>query len=72
LKEEFQTEMNDDLQTQVILKGALLEALKFMNRTLQFKQSILKVEILENEVREVLKVLGLLPSLSYAEVTRFT
>ncbi|KEH26774.1 cysteinyl-tRNA synthetase [Medicago truncatula] len=65
LKEEFQTEMNDDLQTHVILKGALLEALKFMNRSLQFKQSLLKVE---QEVREVLKVLGLLSSLSYAEV----
>jgi len=69
LKEEFQTEMNDDLQTQVILTGALLEALKFMNRSLQFKQSLLKVE---KEVREVLKVLGLFPSLPYAEVTHFT
>jgi len=61
--------MNDDLQTQVILTGALLEALKFMKSSLQFKQSLLKVM---NEVIEILKVLGLLSSLSYAEVTCFT
>lgn len=78
LKDEFQTKMSDDLQTPVILTGALQEALKFMNGSLkmlkkkmqkraqlQLVQSLLEVE---KEAREILKVLGLLPSLSYAEV----
>lgn len=78
LKDEFQTKMSDDLQTPVILTGALQEALKFMNGSLkmlkkkmqkraqlQLVQSLLEVE---KEAREILKVLGLLPSLSYAKV----
>jgi len=35
LKDEFQTKMSDDLQTPVILTGALQEALKFMNGSLK-------------------------------------
>ncbi|XP_027358316.1 cysteine--tRNA ligase 2, cytoplasmic isoform X2 [Abrus precatorius] len=77
LNVEFQTKMSDDLQTSVILNGALLEALKFVNRSLkmlkkmqkrallQLVQSLLEVE---KEVRKVLNVLGLLSSQSYAEV----
>lgn len=78
LKEEFQTKMSDDLQTPVILTGALQEALKFVNSSLkvlkkkmqkktqlQLVQSLLEVE---KEVRKVLDVLGLLSSFSYAEV----
>lgn len=78
LKDEFRTKMSDDLQTPVILTGALQEALKFMNGSLkmlkkkmqkraqlQLVQSLLEVE---KEAREILKVLGLLSSLSYAEV----
>ncbi|XP_045807514.1 cysteine--tRNA ligase 2, cytoplasmic-like [Trifolium pratense] len=78
LNVEFQTKMSDDLQTPVILTGALQEALKFMNSSskmlkkkmqkktqLQLVQSLLEVE---KEVRKVLNVLGLLSSLSYAEV----
>ncbi|PNY17351.1 cysteinyl-tRNA synthetase-like protein, partial [Trifolium pratense] len=70
--------MSDDLQTPVILTGALQEALKFVNSSskmlkkkmqkktqLQLVQSLLEVE---KEVRKVLNVLGLLSSLSYAEV----
>lgn len=75
---EFQTKMSDDLQTPVILTGALQEALKFVNSSLkmlkkkmqkktqlQLVQSLLEVE---KEVRKVLDVLGLLSSFSYAEV----
>ncbi|XP_045807523.1 cysteine--tRNA ligase 2, cytoplasmic-like [Trifolium pratense] len=78
LNVEFQTKMSDDLQTPVILTGALQEALKFVNSSskmlkkkmqkktqLQLVQSLLEVE---KEVRKVLNVLGLLSSLSYAEV----
>ncbi|XP_058768976.1 cysteine--tRNA ligase 2, cytoplasmic-like isoform X1 [Vicia villosa] len=77
LNVEFQTKMSDDLQT-VVLTGALLEALKFVNNSLkmlkkkmqqraqlQLVHSLLEVE---KEVKKVLSVLGLLPSLSYAEV----
>ncbi|GAU14806.1 hypothetical protein TSUD_50180 [Trifolium subterraneum] len=78
LDAEFQTKMSDDLQTPVILTGALQEALKFMNSSLkmlkkkmqkktqlQLVQSLLEVE---KGVRKVLNVLGLLSSLSYTEV----
>ncbi|XP_061346144.1 cysteine--tRNA ligase 2, cytoplasmic-like [Gastrolobium bilobum] len=75
---EFQTKMSDDLQTPVILTGALQEALKFVNSSLmmlkkkmqkraqlQLIQSLLEVE---KEVGKVLDVLGLLSTKSYAEV----
>ncbi|XP_058763827.1 cysteine--tRNA ligase 2, cytoplasmic-like [Vicia villosa] len=74
LNVEFQTKMSDDLQTPVILTSALQEALKFVNYSLkmlektaelQLVQSLLEVE---KEVNKVLSVLGLLSSLSYAEV----
>ncbi|XP_058745044.1 cysteine--tRNA ligase 2, cytoplasmic-like [Vicia villosa] len=74
LNVEFQTKMSDDLQTTVILTSALQEALKFVNYSLkmfektaelQLVQSLLEVE---KEVNKVLSVLGLLSSLSYAEV----
>lgn len=35
LSVEFQTKMSDDLQTPVILNGALLEALKYVNSSLK-------------------------------------
>ncbi|KAK7243375.1 hypothetical protein RIF29_38169 [Crotalaria pallida] len=75
---EFQTKMSDDLQTPVILTGALQEALKYINNSvkklkkkmqkraqLQLIQSVTEVE---KEIGEVLGVLGLLSSKSYAEV----
>ncbi|KAH1231109.1 Cysteine--tRNA ligase 2, cytoplasmic [Glycine max] len=78
LNVEFQTKMSDDLQTPVILTGALQEALKFVNTSLkmlkkkmqkraqlQLIQSLLEVE---KVVGKVLDVLGLLSSKSYAEV----
>ncbi|XP_057423801.1 cysteine--tRNA ligase 2, cytoplasmic [Lotus japonicus] len=78
LSVEFQTKMSDDLQTPVILNGALLEALKYVNSSLkllkkkmqkraqlQLVQSLLETE---KEVRKVLDVLGLLSSQSYDEV----
>ncbi|KAK7343413.1 hypothetical protein VNO77_12130 [Canavalia gladiata] len=78
LNVEFQTKMSDDLQTPVILTGALQEALKFVNSSLkmlkkklpkktqsQLIQSLLEVE---KEVGKVLDVLGLFSSKSYAEV----
>ncbi|KAK7280457.1 hypothetical protein RJT34_25521 [Clitoria ternatea] len=75
---EFRTKMSDDLQTPVILTGALQDALKFVNSSLkmlkkkmpkktqlQLIQSLLEVE---KEVGKVLEILGLLSSKSYAEV----
>ncbi|KAK7269785.1 hypothetical protein RIF29_22521 [Crotalaria pallida] len=75
---EFQTKMSDDLQTPVILTGPLQEALKYINNSvkklkkkmqkraqLQLIQSLTEVE---KEIGEVLGVLGLLSSKSYAEV----
>ena len=41
MRVEFQTKMSDDLQTPVLLTGALQEALKFVNSSLK----MLKVRI---------------------------
>ncbi|GKU90299.1 hypothetical protein SLEP1_g4305 [Rubroshorea leprosula] len=76
LHNEFHTKMSDDLNTSHILTGAFREALKFANNTLKklktakqqqlsLVQSLFEVE---REVKEVLKILGLLPPCTYAEV----
>ncbi|KAL0396770.1 UNVERIFIED_CONTAM: Cysteine--tRNA ligase CPS1, chloroplastic/mitochondrial [Sesamum calycinum] len=78
LHNEFEVKLADDLHTPTILNAALQEALRFINsslNTLKKKQQKLQqlstvksLVDLEKQVREVLDVLGLLPSLSYAEV----
>ncbi|KAK9198700.1 hypothetical protein WN944_013886 [Citrus x changshan-huyou] len=74
LRDEFYTRMSDDLNTSHILTGAFLDALKFINNSkkqpkqqqLSLIESLLKIE---NEVKVVLDVLGLLPEGStYSEV----
>ncbi|KAL5763526.1 hypothetical protein ACOSP7_019790 [Xanthoceras sorbifolium] len=78
LHSEFQTRMSDDLNTSHILTGAFQDALKFMNSSLnmlkkkQPKQQQLSmfqslVEV-ENEVKSVLGILGLMPLGTYSEV----
>ncbi|KAL0379142.1 UNVERIFIED_CONTAM: Cysteine--tRNA ligase CPS1, chloroplastic/mitochondrial [Sesamum radiatum] len=78
LHNEFEAKLADDLHTPSILNAALQEALRFINsslNTLKKKQqkqqqlsTVKSLVDLEKQVREVLDVLGLLPSLSYAEV----
>ncbi|KAL0449737.1 UNVERIFIED_CONTAM: Cysteine--tRNA ligase CPS1, chloroplastic/mitochondrial [Sesamum latifolium] len=78
LHNEFEAKLADDLHTPSILNAALQEALRFINssvNTLKKKQqkqqqlsTVKSLFDLEKQVREVLDVLGLLPSLSYAEV----
>lgn len=77
-RNDFETKMSDDLNTPTILNGALQEALRFINSSLnllkkkqQQKQQlsiIQSLEELQKEVKEVLNVLGLLSSLTYSEV----
>ncbi|KAL0343105.1 UNVERIFIED_CONTAM: Cysteine--tRNA ligase CPS1, chloroplastic/mitochondrial [Sesamum angustifolium] len=78
LHNEFEAKLADDLHTPSILNAALQEALRFINssiNTLKKKQqkqqqlsTVKSLVDLEKQVREVLDVLGLLPSLSYTEV----
>ncbi|VVB05863.1 unnamed protein product [Arabis nemorensis] len=66
LKREFETKMSDDLNTSHILEGAFQEAMKFTNVSIKKQRLSLLVEV-EKAVRQVLDVLGLLTTLSYAE-----
>ncbi|KAL6577650.1 hypothetical protein OROMI_009978 [Orobanche minor] len=78
LRNEFETELADDLRTPSILNASLKEALRFINSSLdklkkkQQKQqqlAIVKSLVdLQKTVKEVLGVLGLLSSSSYDEV----
>ncbi|KAH6775706.1 Cysteinyl-tRNA synthetase [Perilla frutescens var. hirtella] len=78
LHNEFETRITDDLHTPSILNAALQEALRFINTSLtmlkkkQPKQQQLSavkaLTDLEKEVKQVLDVLGLLSSSTYAEV----
>ncbi|CAA0839814.1 Cysteinyl-tRNA synthetase- class Ia family protein [Striga hermonthica] len=78
LRKEFESKLADDLHTPTILTSSLQEALRFINTYLtklkkklpkQQKLSFLKgLEELQKEVKQVLDVLGLLSSSSYAEV----
>lgn len=45
LNVEFQTKMSDDLQTPVILTGALQEALKFVNSSLKMLKVFYSVQV---------------------------
>jgi cysteinyl-tRNA synthetase len=75
---DFEAKMNDDLSTPAILKGALQEALRFLNnylnqpkKKLQQKQLLQIIRSLKDMQREftgVLDVLGLLPTLTYSQV----
>ncbi|KAK9276819.1 hypothetical protein L1049_006355 [Liquidambar formosana] len=78
LRSEFQTKMSDDLLTPPILSAALSEALRFINSSVknlkkkqQKQQQLLASQSLaelEEVVKEVLNVLGLLSALAYSEV----
>ncbi|KAG2709374.1 hypothetical protein I3760_05G235600 [Carya illinoinensis] len=75
LRSEFQTKMSDDLNTAQILTVAFQEALKFINTSLNMlkkkQQQLSMIESLiavDKEVKEVLNILGLLPSSTYLEV----
>ncbi|XP_010276942.1 PREDICTED: cysteine--tRNA ligase 2, cytoplasmic [Nelumbo nucifera] len=74
LRSDFQTKMSDDLHTPEILNGALQEALRFINNsmnTLKKKQQASAVQSLISlveEVKKVLTILGLQPSSTYSEV----
>ncbi|XP_019160294.1 PREDICTED: cysteine--tRNA ligase 2, cytoplasmic isoform X2 [Ipomoea nil] len=77
LHNEFESKLSDDLHTPTILNGALQEALRFMNSSLntvkkqkkqQLVSGIISITELEKEMKAVLDVLGLLPDLTYSEV----
>nr|GMC75757.1 cysteine--tRNA ligase 2, cytoplasmic isoform X1 [Ipomoea batatas] len=77
LHNELESKLSDDLHTPSILNGALQEALRFMNSSLntlkkqkkqQLVSGITSITELEKEVKAVLDVLGLLPDLTYSEV----
>lgn len=76
LHNEFHSKMSDDMNTAHILTGAFREALKFANNSLKKlknakQQQLSLVQSLtevEKEVKEVLRILGLLPPCTYAEV----
>ncbi|KAK2663797.1 hypothetical protein Ddye_002371 [Dipteronia dyeriana] len=79
LRREFQTRMSDDLNTSHILTGASFQdALKFINSCLkmlkkeqpeQQQLSMFKSLVeLEEEVKSVLRILGLMPPSTYSEV----
>lgn len=75
LHNEFHSKMSDDMNTAHILTGAFREALKFANNSLKKlknakQQQLSHVQYLveiEKEVKEVLKILGLLPPCTYDE-----
>ncbi|KAF5202965.1 Cysteine--trna ligase [Thalictrum thalictroides] len=76
LHTDFQIKMSDDLHTNDILNGALLETLRLMNKSLeslkkkkqQQPSQFHSLIALEQEVREVMNILGLLSSSTYSEV----
>ncbi|KAG6757747.1 hypothetical protein POTOM_038071 [Populus tomentosa] len=78
LHEDFETKMSDDLNTSPLLTGAFQEALKVVNGSLgmlkkkqQKKQQlslIWSVAEVKKEVMEVLRILGLFPPCTCAEV----
>ncbi|KAJ6718789.1 CYSTEINE--TRNA LIGASE 1 CYTOPLASMIC-RELATED [Salix purpurea] len=78
LHEDFENKMSDDLNTSPLLTGVFQEALKFINGSLvmlkkkqQKKQQlslIRSVTEVKKEVTEVLRILGLLPPCTCAEV----
>ncbi|KAL3578475.1 hypothetical protein D5086_019979 [Populus alba] len=78
LHEDFETKMSDDLNTSPLLTGAFQEALKVVNGSLgmlkkkqQKKQQlslIRSVAEVKKEVMEVLRILGLFPPCTCAEL----
>ncbi|KAL9665081.1 hypothetical protein QQ045_020490 [Rhodiola kirilowii] len=78
LRSEFQNKMSDDMQTPPILTSTILDALRFINSSLtmlkkkqQKQQQLSMVKSLtelKDEIKNVLEVLGLFPTLSYSEV----
>ncbi|KAK4792553.1 hypothetical protein SAY86_022988 [Trapa natans] len=75
---EFYAKMSDDLNTSHILTGAFQDALKFVNSNLntlkkkqQKQQQLTVVQSLtevENQIKEVLEILGLLTPLTYEQI----
>ncbi|KAJ4844837.1 hypothetical protein Tsubulata_020582 [Turnera subulata] len=80
LREEFEMKMKDDLQTAHLLTGALQGCKKFINSSLsslkkkqQKQQQLSLIQSLrevKKEIETVLKILGLLPHLGYAEILK--
>ncbi|KAH9670336.1 cysteine--tRNA ligase 2 cytoplasmic [Citrus sinensis] len=80
LQDEFYARMSDDLNTSHLLTGAFQDALKFINSHLNMlkkkqpkNQQLVMIRSLrkiENKIKEVLKVLGLLPRSGFAAVKR--
>ncbi|KAK9192492.1 hypothetical protein WN944_003184 [Citrus x changshan-huyou] len=78
LQDEFYARMSDDLNTSHLLTGAFQDALKFINSHLNMlkkkqpkNQQLVMIGSLrkiENKVKEVLKVLGLLPRSGFSQV----
>ncbi|KAF9623003.1 hypothetical protein IFM89_035984 [Coptis chinensis] len=76
LQIDFKAKMANDLHVGEFLNSSLLETLKFMNRALeklkkgnQQEPSLIRLfHALENEVKEVLSVLGLMSSSPYSNV----
>ncbi|KAH9670365.1 cysteine--tRNA ligase 2 cytoplasmic [Citrus sinensis] len=78
LQDEFYARMSDDLNTSHLLTGAFQDALKFINSHLNMlkkkqpkNQQLVMIRSLrkiENKVKEVLKVLGLLPRSGFSQV----
>ncbi|KAG2328160.1 hypothetical protein Bca52824_010888 [Brassica carinata] len=79
LKREFDSKMSDDLNTVHILTGAYDRAMKFINSSIgklekmqkrQRMSLVVSLFGIEREAREVLDELGLLPTLSCAEILK--
>ncbi|CAM8950762.1 unnamed protein product [Rhodiola kirilowii] len=80
LRNDFQSKMSDDMQTPPILTSTILDGMRFINSSLtmlkkkQQKQQQLSMvrslTELEGEIKKVIDVLGLLPTLSYSEVLK--
>ncbi|XP_047330853.1 cysteine--tRNA ligase 2, cytoplasmic [Impatiens glandulifera] len=78
LRSDFETKLSDDLHTPYILNASLQEAFRFINTSLnQLKKKLQKPQQLalvrsltelEEEIKTVLRVIGLLSSADYSEV----
>ncbi|KAH9670334.1 cysteine--tRNA ligase 2 cytoplasmic [Citrus sinensis] len=72
LQDEFYARMSDDLNTSHLLTGAFQDALKFINSHLNMLKNqqlvmIRSLRKIENKIKEVLKVLGLLPRSGFSQ-----
>ncbi|KAF6150093.1 hypothetical protein GIB67_002875 [Kingdonia uniflora] len=77
LHNDFECKMSDDLHTPEFLKSGLQDALRFINNTLDMVKkkkpqpsTFLSLDALESEIKELLKILGLLWPPSYLEILK--